>query len=246
MVFFWRCSFTGVYVLIPVVILTIIGVCFGFHYYRNPFLPRPERIFVIDISGRRNVEYLSLVDDWINAHAESITAICADLAVDTKVWYEHNLAILTKHKLFRKHRREQFNLEADSPPIRFEFYRSQTRYTQSHYVRSSYKVKQCVQAISFTSEAFLERYNLLRGTTGNKLSLRDYDSANQRRLMTPELREQIKQRDNYTCQICGKYMPDEVGLEIDHIIPVSKGGKSVPDNLQVLCSRCNRRKSNKI
>ena len=41
-------------------------------------------------------------------------------------------------------------------------------------------------------------------------------------------------------------IPDEVGLEIDHIIPVSKGGKTTPDNLQVLCSKCNRRKSNKI
>ena len=46
-------------------------------------------------------------------------------------------------------------------------------------------------------------------------------------------------RDNYTCQICGKYMPDGVGLHIDHIIPVSKGGKSVESNLQVLCSKCN-------
>ena len=34
-------------------------------------------------------------------------------------------------------------------------------------------------------------------------------------------------RDNYTCQICGKYMPDEVGLQVDHIIPVAKGGKTV-------------------
>lgn len=51
-------------------------------------------------------------------------------------------------------------------------------------------------------------------------------------------------RDNYTCQICGKYMPDEVGLHIDHIIPVSKGGKSIASNLQVLCSKCNGHKSN--
>lgn len=252
LIFFWRCDFTDVYALVSVVTtiivvtLIIVEVCFGFYYYKNPFLPRPERVFDIDISGRRNVEYLSLVDDWINTHAESITAICADLAADTKTWYEHNLAILAKYKLFRKHRQAQFNLEVDNSPIRFEFYRLQTRYTQSNYVCSSYKVKQCVQTISFTSEGFLERYNLLRGTSGNKLSMKDYDSSNQRRLMTPELREQIKQRDNYTCQLCGKYMPDEVGLEIDHIIPVSKGGKTTPDNLQVLCSKCNRRKSNKI
>ena len=37
--------------------------------------------------------------------------------------------------------------------------------------------------------------------------------------MTKALRKEIMLRDNYTCQICGKYMPDEVGLHIDHIIP---------------------------
>lgn len=64
--------------------------------------------------------------------------------------------------------------------------------------------------------------------------------------MTPELRRRIKIRDRYTCQECGKYMPDEVGLHIDHIIPVSKGGKTVESNLQVLCDKCNLRKNNRI
>ena len=49
----------------------------------------------------------------------------------------------------------------------------------------------------------------------------------------------------YTCQMCGKYMPDEVGLHVDHIVSISKGGKTVPSNLQVLCSKCNGSKSNK-
>ncbi|MFR2065795.1 HNH endonuclease [Hominenteromicrobium sp.] len=48
-----------------------------------------------------------------------------------------------------------------------------------------------------------------------------------------------------TCQNCGKYMPDGVGLQIDHIIPISKGGKTVASNLQVLCSKCNGRKGNR-
>ena len=63
--------------------------------------------------------------------------------------------------------------------------------------------------------------------------------------MTKELRQQIIDRDKYTCQLCGKYMPDEVGLHIDHIVSISKGGKTVPSNLQVLCSKCNGSKSNK-
>ncbi|MBR5502670.1 MAG: HNH endonuclease, partial [Oscillospiraceae bacterium] len=35
-------------------------------------------------------------------------------------------------------------------------------------------------------------------------------------------------------------------LEIDHIIPVSKGGVTEEGNLQTLCWKCNRAKSNKI
>lgn len=70
--------------------------------------------------------------------------------------------------------------------------------------------------------------------------------ARQRQLMTPELRRQIAERDNYTCQKCGRYMPDGFGLEIDHIVPVSKGGETIPWNLQVLCYKCNAEKGAKI
>ena len=58
--------------------------------------------------------------------------------------------------------------------------------------------------------------------------------------------DKIKKRDNYTCQKCGVSVKDEptLLLEVDHIIPISKGGKSIPSNLQVLCSKCNGKKSN--
>lgn len=70
----------------------------------------------------------------------------------------------------------------------------------------------------------------------------------QRTLMTKKLREFIKQRDNFTCRYCGNSTNKEPNLllEIDHIIPVSKGGCTVEDNLQTLCWKCNRAKSNKI
>lgn len=70
----------------------------------------------------------------------------------------------------------------------------------------------------------------------------------QRRLMTRKLREQILKRDNYTCCNCGNSTRKEPNLllEIDHIIPVAKRGCTVEDNLQTLCWRCNRTKSDKI
>lgn len=77
------------------------------------------------------------------------------------------------------------------------------------------------------------------------LSAQDPVAESERSKMTKALREQIMERDNYTCQICGRYMPDGFGLHIDHIVPISKGGRSVPENLQVLCAKCNLSKSNK-
>lgn len=72
--------------------------------------------------------------------------------------------------------------------------------------------------------------------------------AGQRALMTSQLREKIKERDNYKCCSCGLGIEDEPNLllEIDHKIPLSKGGMTTYANLQTLCWRCNRAKGAKI
>lgn len=72
--------------------------------------------------------------------------------------------------------------------------------------------------------------------------------SGQRALMTSKLRQKIKERDKFTCQHCGLSISQEPNLllEIDHIIPVSKGGLTTEDNLQTLCWRCNRSKGSKI
>lgn len=54
-------------------------------------------------------------------------------------------------------------------------------------------------------------------------------------------RFKVLSRDLFTCQYCGASAPD-VRLEIDHIIPVSKGGSNDSDNLVTACEACNRGK----
>ena len=84
-------------------------------------------------------------------------------------------------------------------------------------------------------------------TLENKLTISAFIKE-QRTLMTKKLRELIKTRDNFTCCNCGnsiQYEPNLL-LEIDHIIPVSKGGTTTEENLQTLCWKCNRAKSNKL
>ena len=61
----------------------------------------------------------------------------------------------------------------------------------------------------------------------------------ERSLMTDKLRYSILKRDGFRCQICGRGAKDGVKLHVDHIIPVSKGGKTVPENLRTLCEDCN-------
>ena len=54
----------------------------------------------------------------------------------------------------------------------------------------------------------------------------------QRSLVTPSLRIKVFKRDGYRCQICGRSAKEDgVALEVDHIVPVSKGGKTELSNL---------------
>mgnify|MGYP002516662477 CR=1 FL=1 len=81
----------------------------------------------------------------------------------------------------------------------------------------------------------------------NKLTANAF-AREQRSLMTKKLREHIKTRDNFTCCNCGNstYAEPNLLLEIDHIVPVAKGGCTVENNLQTLCWKCNRAKSDKL
>lgn len=56
-----------------------------------------------------------------------------------------------------------------------------------------------------------------------------------------KLRHEVFKRDGYRCRECGA-SKDETSLEIDHILPVAKGGTNDIDNLQTLCRECNRMK----
>lgn len=57
-------------------------------------------------------------------------------------------------------------------------------------------------------------------------------------------RRNIYRRDTFECQYCGN-RPGLKYLSIDHVIPVSKGGKTSWENCVVACVRCNTRKGNR-
>lgn len=61
---------------------------------------------------------------------------------------------------------------------------------------------------------------------------------------TSAQREQIFERDNYRCVICGKGQHDGIEIQADHIKPKDVGGKATIENGQTLCATHNFRKKN--
>jgi len=56
-------------------------------------------------------------------------------------------------------------------------------------------------------------------------------------------RKAVLARDAYTCQYCGH---EASGLTVDHVIPRSRGGQSVWENIVAACAPCNRKKGNRM
>lgn len=48
----------------------------------------------------------------------------------------------------------------------------------------------------------------------------------------------IKERDGYRCVKCGRGHPQVRKLEVNHIIPIARGGRTVALNLHTLCDEC--------
>ena len=57
-----------------------------------------------------------------------------------------------------------------------------------------------------------------------------------------EIVDAVNKRDGGRCVYCGSTQ----NLQLDHIIPFSKGGATTLENMQLLCQKCNVEKSNKI
>jgi hypothetical protein len=95
------------------------------------------------------------------------------------------------------------------------------------------------------------------GVTGEKVSnfIRSVDSRNkisrhhtpscagdaveERAKMTPRLRFQTLRKSGFRCTSCGLGPEHGAILHADHIVPISKGGKTEDKNLRALCSSCN-------
>ena len=100
---------------------------------------------------------------------------------------------------------------------------------------------------SFNESEIKEIIERLKNKNGYFYNDRDiWDSLVrvERGRVSNKMRFAIYSRDGYRCKCCGRKGTRE-DLEIDHIVPVAKGGKSEWNNLQTLCPRCNKEKGTK-
>lgn len=81
-----------------------------------------------------------------------------------------------------------------------------------------------------------------------KISGQYLNNKQSSRNLSMKLRFEVLKRDNFKCCACGASPAKDpsVELHVDHIIPWSKGGETIMENLQTLCSTCNFGKSNNI
>lgn len=145
------------------------------------------------------------------------------------------------HILFRTYRRLEQKLcyEAEWKPVFAPVFILKATYT-SPKGRNYYE--------SFEEYEFSEMVELLNYVK-KQIQIESqvaYQKKHERNLMTDKLRFQILQRDGFRCKLCGRSAADGVKLHVDHIIPIAKGGKTVPENLQTLCDKCNWGKSDTL
>ena len=205
---------------------------------KSPF-QYPYHIIKFDVSGKRLPNIYDLIDNHLNKYGFNEFSQHNE---NVKHWKTDCQQLINKSKL-KKLRKNQFEQVIDDAHMFcFKLIRKQTRYKQVNYVKSAYSVYVTTAQYSCDLKTIQQRYDAL-ANIDFVCTISEYHSKEQRKLMTSALKKEIAMRDNYTCKLCGKYMPDGVGLHIDHIIPIKKGGKSIPSNLQVLCSKCNGKKS---
>lgn len=111
------------------------------------------------------------------------------------------------------------------------------------YINNDMDYEDVIQEEITETDSCDKESNLLISERKNTLTRRKTN-----RDINLRLRFKVMQRDNFKCCACGAAPAKDpsVSLHVDHIIPWAKGGETVINNLQTLCSKCNLGKSDDL
>ena len=176
-------------------------------------------------------EYLETAIEWIinskkDKDIEDYMAIHQGDGDATGLWLHFQTVINWVETYFTKYRREMKGLEWGR--LHKEF--SAKSYNSKDLEK---KVASLMADKEVQNKKGIYEYLLSDGVRAEKLNLRQFDDDEKR---------EAYETQGGICPKCGKHFAIEE-MEGDHIVPWSKGGKTVPENLQMLCRDCNRRKS---
>ena len=117
------------------------------------------------------------------------------------------------------------------------------------------KFRSCTTLIKIPKDNYVKQKVIVKTKKKRKRSFKEnsneninFDKKSKRRTFTVEERNEILKDQDYKCNICFDILPSKKGIilnEIDHIIPISKYGTNIRDNLHALCPWCHNEKSNK-
>lgn len=132
-------------------------------------------------------------------------------------------------------------------PARREMIKPQSAISSSPYIRAfgnwNNALSAFIEYINQGEENTIEEQN--EDVVQNPI-LKEKVVKKTKREISDRLRFRILLRDGFTCAKCGRSPMKEKGVElhVDHIIPWSKGGETLPDNLETKCAKCNLGKGN--
>ena len=178
-------------------------------------------------------EYLETAIEWmINSSKdkaiEDYMAIHQGDGEAVELWLHFQKVVNWVETLFPKYRKEMKGVE---------WGRLYKEFSAKSY--NPCELEKSAQALMVDKEVQAKKgiyeYLLSDGARSEKLNLRQFDDA--------EKRAAFEQQEGVCPKCKGSFTYEE--MEGDHIVPWSKGGKTVPENLQMLCRRCNALKSDR-
>lgn len=114
-----------------------------------------------------------------------------------------------------------------------------------NYIKNNYVVKYLGENPSIINEMYCSIPVNIKKFTQEQLDTIGVEDRESRIKVDPVIRRQIYNLAEGKCQICGKPLKYE-SFTIDHIIPISRGGKNEPGNYRCACEKCNTYKADRL